>query len=150
MGRPDAADASASKQKMIKTGEADYTWQIVLQDNMTQEEFNASSIPMSDDTYKDSVAGPGKVKNFTAAHFGDQPMQSLIYIAEHYADKITQPTMVIYGPSAATSICSTNFIDRLTNTLEVRAFAEFSHVDLYWEPDAMTASCDVKADSLSR
>ena len=142
--------ANASKQKMYETGKADYTWPIVLNDSMTREEFNALGIPMSDDTYnyygKDGVAGHGKVKNFTAEHIGDQPMQSLISIAEHYADKITQPTMVIYGTSAATAICSTNFIDRLTNNPDVRAFDAFSHVDFYWKPEAVTASCDAASE----
>jgi pimeloyl-ACP methyl ester carboxylesterase len=145
--------ANASKQKMYATGEADLIWPNVLNDTMTREEFNAIGIPMSDDTYnyygKDGVAGPGKVENFTNEHIGDQAMQSLISIAEHYADKITQPTMVIYGPSAATAICSTNFIDRLTNSPEVRAFDEFSHVDFYWKPEAVKASCDAAAEFLN-
>ncbi|MCT4557298.1 MAG: hypothetical protein N4A61_04475 [Pelagimonas sp.] len=147
------AAANGSKQKMTETGEADYVWPIVLNDDMTREEFNALGIPMSDDTYnyygKDGVAGPGKVKNFTLEHIGDQPMQSLFALAEHYADKITQPTMVIYGPSASTAICSTNFIDRLTNNPEVRAFEAFSHVDFYWKPEAVKASCDAAAEFLN-
>ena len=72
-------------------------------------------------------------------------MQSLFSIAEPYADKITQPTMVIYGPSAATAICSTNFINKLTNDPKVLAFDEFSHVDFYWKPEAVKASCDAAA-----
>lgn len=146
--------ANTSKQKMYKTREADYIWPIVLNDTMTREEFNALGVPMSDDTYnyygKDGVAGHGKVENFTAEHIGDQPMQSLISIAEHYADKITQPTMVIYGTSAATAICSTNFIDRLTNNPDVRAFDEFSHVDFYWRPEAVKASCDAAAEFFNK
>lgn len=143
------AGANASKQKMYETGEADLVWPNVLNDTMTREEFNAFGIPMSDDTYnyygKDGVAGPGKVKNYTNEHIGDQAMQSLFSIAEHYADKITQPTMVIYGPSAATAICSTNFINKLTNDPKVLAFDEFSHVDFYWKPEAVKASCDAAA-----
>ena len=145
--------ANTSKQKMAETGEADYTWPIVLNDDMTREEFNALGVPMSDDTYnfygKDGFAGPGKAKNFTCEHIGDQPMQSLFSLAEHYADKIVQPTMVVYGPSAATAICSTNFIDRLTNNPEVVAIDEFSHVDFYWKPEAVKASCDAAAEFLS-
>ncbi len=148
------AAANASKQKMFETGEADYTWPIVLRDDMTREEFVATGVPMADDTYnfygKDGFAGPGKAKNFTAEHIGDQAMQSLISIAEHYADKITQPTMVIYGTSAATAICSTNFIERLTNNPEVLAFDDFSHVDFYWKPEAVKASCDATAEFFNK
>ena len=148
------AAANASMQKMYETGEADYTWPNVLNDSMTREEFNALGIPMSDDTYnyygKDGVAGPGKVKNFTNEHIGDQAMQSLISIGEAYADKITQPTMVIYGTSAVTSICSTAFIDKLTNDPEVLAFDEFSHVDFYWKPEAVSASCDAAAEFFNK
>ena len=143
------AAANASKQKMYETGEADYTWPIVLNDSMTREEFNSLGIPMSDDTYnyygKDGVAGPGKVKNYTNEHIGDQAMQSLFALAEAYADKITQPTMVIYGTSATTAICSTGFIDKLTNNPEVLAFDEFSHVDFYWKPETVKVSCDAVA-----
>ena len=148
------AAANASKQKMYETGEADYTWPIVLNDNMTREEFNALGIPMSDDTYnyygKDGVAGPGKVKNFTLEHIGDQGMQSLFALAEAYADKITQPMMVIYGTSASTAICSTGFIDKLTNDPEVLAFDEFSHVDFYWKPEAVKVSCDAAAEFFNK
>lgn len=143
------AAANASKQKMFEAGEADYTWPIVLSDDMTREQFVATGVPMANDTYnfygKDGFAGPGKAKNFTLEHIGDQAMQSLISIAEHYADKITQPTMVIYGPSAATAICSTNFVERLTNNPEVVALDEFSHVDFYWKPEAVKASTDAAA-----
>ena len=148
------AAANASKQKMYETGEADYTWPIVLNDTMTREEFNAMGIPMSDDTYnfygKDGFAGPGKVKNFTLEHIGDQGMQSLFAIAEAYADKIIQPTMVIYGTSAVTAICSTGFIEKLTNDPEVLAFDEFSHVDFYWKPEAVNASCDAIAEFFNK
>ena len=142
--------ANASKQKMYETGEADYCWPNVLDDSMTREDFNALGIPMSDDTYnyygKNGVAGPGKAKNFTNEHIGDQPMQSLISIGEAYADKIAQPTIIVYGTSAATAICSTNFIAKLTNEHEVKAFDEFSHVDFYWKPEAVKASCDAVAE----
>ena len=147
-------EANASKQKMYETGEADYTWPIVLQDSMTREDFVATGTPMADDTYnfygKDGVAGPGKVEHFTCEHIGDQPMQSLISIAEHYADKIIQPTLVVYGTSAATAICSTAFIDRLTNNPEVLAFDEFSHVDFYWKPEAVKASTDAVAEFFNK
>lgn len=148
------AAANASKQKMYETSKADYTWPNVLDDNMTREEFNALGIPMSDDTYnyygKDGVAGPGKVKNFTNEHIGDQAMQSLISIAEAYADKITQPTMVIYGTSAITAICSTVFIEKLTNNPEVLALDEFSHVDFYYKPEAVKVSTDAIADFFNK
>jgi len=148
------AGANASKQKMYETGEADYVWPNVIDDTMTREEFVATGVPMADDTYnfygKDGVAGPGKVKHFTNEHIGDQAMESLISIGEHYADKITQPTLVVYGPNAATAICSTNWIERLTNNPEVLAFDEFSHVDFYWKPEAVKASTDAVAEFFNR
>lgn len=148
------AGANASKQKMYETSEADYVWPLVLNDTMTREEFAATGTPMADDSYnfygKDGVAGPGKVKHFTNEHIGDQGMQSLISIAEHYADKITQPTLVVYGPSAVTAICSTNFIDKLTNNPEVLAFDQFSHVDFYWKPEAVKASTDAVAEFFNK
>ena len=45
------------------------------------------------------------------------------WLAEHYADKISQPTLVIYGTDASTAICSTAFIEKLTNDHEVLAHA---------------------------
>ncbi|MBO9399950.1 alpha/beta hydrolase [Shimia sp. R9_3] len=144
------AASNASMQKQYETGEADYVWPIVLNDDMTREEFNALGIPMSDDTYnyygKDGVAGPGKVKNFTLEHIGDQPMQSLFSICEHYADKITQPSLTIYSPTAVTAICSINFVEKLTNDHKELTFDEFSHVDFYWKPEAVKASCDATAE----
>ncbi|CAL2077913.1 alpha/beta hydrolase [Tenacibaculum sp. 190524A05c] len=148
------AGANTSKQKMYETGEADYTWPIVLQDHMTREEFVATGTPMAEDTYnfygKDGVAGPGKVEHFTCEHIGDQAMQSLISIAEHYADKIAQPTLVIYGKNASTAICSTAFIDKLANEHEVLAFDKFSHVDFYWKPEAVKVSTDAVADFFNK
>ncbi len=148
------AGANASKQKMYETGEADYVWPNVIDDTMTREEFVATGTPMADDTYnfygKDGVSGPGKVEHFTNEHIGDQAMESLISIGEHYADKITQPTLVVYGPNAATAICSTNWIERLTNSPEVLAFDEFSHVDFYWKPEAVKASTDAVAEFFNR
>ena len=142
--------ANASKQKMYETGEADYNAPNVLTDEHTKDEFVALGVnPMAAETYdyygKDGVNGPGTVKNFTNMHIGDQAMQSLISIGEHYADKIVQPALVIYSPSAFTSICSTVFIEKLTNEHEVLTFDEFGHVDFYYKPEAVKASTDAVA-----
>jgi len=148
------AGANASKQKMYETGKADYYWPNVLDDSMTEEEFVATGIPMADDTYsyygKNGVAGPGTVKNFTNEHIGDQAMQSLISIGEAYADRIVQPTLVVYGTSAATAICSTAFIDKLTNNPKVLAFDQFSHVDFYYKPEAVKVSADAAAEFFNK
>ena len=148
------AASNASTQKMYETGEPDYVAPFGLNDEMSRQEFiDLGNNPMAGETYdyygRDGAKGPVAVPNYTNMHIGDQPMQSLFAIAEHYADKITQPTMVIYGPSASTAICSTNFIDRLTNNPDVRAFDEFSHVDFYWKPEAVKASCDAAAEFLN-
>ncbi|OEK04623.1 alpha/beta hydrolase [Roseivirga misakiensis] len=148
------ASSNASKQKMFETGEPDYHWVNVIDDSMTEEEFVATGTPMAADTYsyygKDGFRGPNTVENFTNEHIADQGMQSLISIGEHYADKITQPTLVIYSPNAATAICSTNWIERLTNNPEVLTFPEFSHVQFYFKPEAVKASTDAVAEFFNK
>ena len=147
--------ANASRQKMYETGEADYNAPNVLTDEHTKEEFVGLGVnPMAADTYdyygKDGVAGPGTIKNFTNMHIGDQAMQSLISIGEHYANKIVQPSLIIYSPSAFTAICSTQFIEKLTNEHEVLTFDEFGHVDFYYKPEAVKASTDAVAEFFNK
>lgn len=146
------AAANASRQKMYETGEADYNAPNLLTDEHTKEEYLelAQAVnPLAASSYdyygKDGFAGPGTIKNFSNIHIGDQAMESLISIGEHYADKIVQPTMVIYSPTSFTSICSTAFIEKLTNNPEVVTFDEFDHVDFYYKPDAVKASTDAVA-----
>lgn len=145
------AAANASMQKMYETGEADYVNTIGLDDGQSREEFVGSDVnPMADETYsyygRDGVKGPVAVPSFTNSHIGDQGMQSLISIGEHYADKITQPALVIYSPTAFTAICSTQFIDKLTNEHQVIAREEFSHVDFYYKPEAVKFATDAVAE----
>jgi fermentation-respiration switch protein FrsA (DUF1100 family) len=73
-------------------------------------------------------------------------MQSLFSLCEHYADKIVQPTLVIYSKTAHTAICSTAFIEKLTNEHEVLALEEFGHVDFYYKPEAVKVSTDAIAE----
>ena len=149
---PMIAAANASMQKQYETGAPDYHAPFGLDDTMTKEEFVATAAypAMAEETYsyygKDGLKGPGTVKNDSNIHIADQAMQSLISIGEAYADKIIQPTIVVYGPNAATAICSTAFIDKLTNNPEVLAFDEFSHVDFYWKPEAVKACTDAVAE----
>lgn len=145
------AAANASKQKMFETGEADYNAPNVLTDEHSREEFIALGVnPMAEETYdyygKDGVKGPVAVPNFTNIHIGDQAMQSLISLGEHYADKIVQPSLVIYSPKAFTVICSTQFIEKLTNEHEVITLEEFTHVDFYYKPEAVKISADNVAE----
>lgn len=148
------AGANASKQKMYETGEADYNFPIVLTDDQTREEFVATGIPMAGETYdyygKDGFRGAGTVKNFTTEHIGDQAMESLISIGEHYADKIVQPALIIYSKTAHTSICSTAFIAKLTNEHEVMELEEFGHVDFYYKPEAVKVSADAVAEFFNK
>lgn len=144
------AAANSAKQKIYETGEPDYNGPFLLEDNQSRDEFlKVSPDPMAGDSYdyygRDGVKGPKAVKNFTNAHISDQAMQSLISIGEHYADKIVQPTLVIYGKDAPTAICSTGFIEKLTNEHEVLAVAEFGHVDFYHKPEAVKVSADAVA-----
>ena len=98
-----------------------------------EEHIAASGNPMAGESYdyygRDGVKGPKAVPQYTNMHIGDQAMESLISIGEAYADKIIQPTLVLYGTSASTAICSTKCIEKLTNTPEVLAVDEFEHVD---------------------
>lgn len=149
------AAANASKQKIYETGEADYNAPNVLTDEHTKEQFVALGVnPMAAETYdyygKDGVKGPGTIKNFTNMHIGDQAMQSLISIGEHYADKIVQPTLVIYSPTAFTAICSAQFVAKLTSEHEVMELEEFGHVDFYYKPEAVKASTDAVAAFFNR
>lgn len=139
---------------MYETGEADYNFPIVLNDEYTREEFVALGIPMAGETYdyygKDGVKGAGTVKNFTTEHIGDQAMESLISIGEHYADKIKQPALIIYSKTNHTASCSITFIEKLTNEHEVMELEEFGHVDFYYKPDAIKVSADAAAEFLNK
>lgn len=148
------AGANASAQKIYETGKADYTPPFGLTDEQSREEFIAIAGEMGGETYdyygKDGIKGNVAVENYTNYHIGDQAMQSLISIAEHYADKIAQPTLVVYGKDAPTAICSTAFIDKLTNNPEVLAVSEFGHVDFYYKPEAVKVSADAVAEFFNK
>lgn len=150
------AAANASMQKQYETGEPDYHAPFGLDDEMTKEEFVGAAAfpPMAEETYsyygKDGVKGPGSVKNASNIHIADQAMQSLISIGEAYADKIVQPSLVIYGTNASTAPCSIQFIEKLTNENEVLAFDQFSHVDFYYKPEAVKVSTDAVAEFFNK
>lgn len=144
------AAANASKQKMSETGEPDFVAPFGLTDDHSLEEYVGLSVnPMAEEAYgyygRDGVKGPKSVATYTNLHIGDQGMQSLISIGEAYADKIVQPALVIYSTSAWTAICSTQFVEKLTNEHEVLTFDEFGHVDFYYKPEAVKASTDAVA-----
>lgn len=153
---PQIAAANASMQKQYETGEPDYVAPFGLDDEQSKEEFvGAAAYPaMAEETYdyygRDGVRGSKAVENFTNLHIGDQAMQSLISIGEAYADKIIQPTLVIYSTSASTAPCSTVFVEKLTNNPEVMALDEFSHVDFYYKPDAVKVSTDAVAEFFNK
>ena len=149
--------ANASKQKMYETGEPEYVSTYGLDDDMSKEELIAiSPFPEKEaansyDYYgRDGVKGPKAVENFSNMHIADQSMQSLFCIGEHYADKIVQPTLVIYGTNALTAPCSTGFIEKLTNEHEVLALDEFEHIHFYYKPDAVKISADAVAEFFNK
>ncbi|USE01840.1 alpha/beta hydrolase [Vibrio sp. SCSIO 43133] len=150
------AAANDSKQKMFETGKADYVAPFGLNDEQSKEEFvgEAAFPEMAGETYdyygRDGYRGPVAVENFTNIHVADQPMQSLFSLCEHYADKIVQPTLVVYGQDAPTAICSTAFIEKLTNEHEVLALGKFSHVDFYYKPEAVTLSANAVASFFNK
>ncbi|WP_272149219.1 alpha/beta hydrolase [Tenacibaculum aiptasiae] len=150
------AAANASKQKMYETEEADIVVPFGLTDDMSREEaLEAAAYPeMAAESYdyygRDGFRGPKAVKTFSNLHIGDQAMQSLISIGEAYADKIVQPTLVVYGKNAMTAPCSTQFIDKLTNEHEVMALEEFGHVDFYYKPETVKVSTDAVAEFFNK
>ena len=152
MANQQIAAANASMQKMYESGEPDYVMPFGLNDEMSRDDFTkAAAYPeMAGETYdyygRDGVKGPVSVENFTNLHIGDQSMQSLISIGEAYADKIVQPSLIIYGTNASTAPCSTQFVEKLTNKHEELSFDEFSHVDFYYKPEAVKASTDAVAE----
>ncbi|MEM7061904.1 MAG: alpha/beta hydrolase [Cyanobacteria bacterium P01_B01_bin.77] len=149
------AASNASMQKMYETGEPDYITPFGLDDEQSREEhIEAVANPMAGEAYdyygRDGVKGPKAVESYTNMHIGDQSMQSLISIGAAYADKIVQPSLVIYSKSAWTAICSTQFVEKLTNEHEVLTFNEFGHVDFYYKPDAVKASTDAVAEFFNK
>jgi len=144
------AAANASAQKIYESGQADYVAPFGMTDDQSREEYVEIGGEMSGESYdyygRDGYRGPKVVENFTNFHIGDQGMQSLFSLCEHYADKIVQPTLVIYSKTAFTGICSTAFIEKLTNEHEVLALEEFGHVDFYYKPEAVKVSTDAIAD----
>ena len=149
------AASNASMQKMYETGEPDFVAPIGLTDDQSREDYVGLNVnPMAEETYdyygRDGVKGPKAVPTFTNMHIGDQGMQSLISIGEAYADKIVQPSLVIYSKSAWTAVCSTQFVQKLTNEHEVVTFEEFGHVDFYYKPAAVNASSNAVAEFFSK
>lgn len=150
------AGANAAKQKMYETGAPVYVDLYGLDDEMTREEFvaNAAYPPMAEETYdyygKTGVKGVDAIKNYTNMHIADQSMQSLFAIGEHYADKIVQPTLVVYGKQASTAPQSTGFIEKLTNNPEVLEVDGFTHIDFYYKPEALKISCDAVAEFFNK
>jgi len=149
------AAANGAKQQIFETGKPVYVAPFGLDDEQSREEHVAlSPNPMAGESYdyygRDGVKGPKAVENYTNLHIADQAMESLISIGEAYADKIVQPTLVIYGSNASTAICSTGFIDKLTNEHEVLAVDELGHVDFYHKPEAVKLSADAAAEFFNR
>lgn len=145
------AASNTSAQKMYETGAPDYVAPFGLNDEMSRQDFIDLGVnPMAGETYdyygRDGAKGPVAVANYTNMHIGDQAMQSLISIGEAYADKIVQPSLTVYGTTAVTAPCSTQFVAKLTNEHEELAFDEFSHVDFYHKPEAVKASTDAVAE----
>lgn len=155
MAHQQIAAANASKQKMYETGEPDYVAPFGLTDEQSREEHIAAvGNPMAGESYdyygRDGIKGNVAIENYTNMHIGDQGMQSFISIGEHYADKIVQPALIVYSKSAFTAICSTQFIENLTNEHEVLAVDDFGHVDFYHKPEAVKISTDAVAEFFNK
>ncbi len=156
MAQQTIAAANASRQKMYETGEPDLVPTFGMTDDQSREEFIEAlgGNPMAGDSYdyygRDGAFGPKAIKNFSNMTVGDQMMEALFSIGEHYADKIVQPTLVIYGKDTFTNICSIGFIDKLTNDPEVLAVPGFEHVDFYYKPDAVKMCADATTEFFNK
>ncbi len=142
-------------QKMYETREPDDVAPFGFNDEMSRQAFIDLCInPMAGESYdyygRDGVKGPVAVPNYSNMHIGDQGMQSLISIGEAYADKIVQPSLTIYSKSTFTAICTTQFVEKLTNEREELAFDEFGHVDFYYKSKAVKASTDAVAELFNK
>lgn len=157
MAHQTIAAANASRQKMYETGEADLVPTFGMTDDQSREEFMellGGANPLAGDSYdyygRDGVFGPKAIKNFSNLTTGDQMMEALFSIGEHYADKIVQPTLVIYGKDTFTNMCSIGFIEKLTNEHEVLAVPGVQHLDFYYKPDAVKLSADAAAEFFNK
>ncbi|MCT4614937.1 MAG: alpha/beta hydrolase [Marinifilaceae bacterium] len=150
------AASNASKQKMYETGKADIVAPFGMTDDQSREEYVklAGGNPMAGESYdyygRDGYRGPKAVENFSNLHIADQGMQSLFSLCEHYADKIVQPSLVIYSKTAFTAVCSTKFVEKLTNEHKVMALKEFGHVDFYYKAQAVKISADATAEFFAK
>lgn len=154
MAHQQIAAANAAAQKMYETGEPEYAVQYGFTGELSKEEYVAIMGEQFASTYdyygRDGYGGPKAVPGFTMSHIADHAMQSLFALSDVYADKIAQPTMVVYGENAGTASLSTEFIKKLTCDYEVKKFKDFEHMDFYYKPDAVKLSADAVAEFFNK
>ncbi len=140
--------ANSAKQKMYETSEPVYTNFFGFSDETTQEEFvsNFPNLDVMESGFgyygKGGIAGPDTIENFTNDHIGDQAMQSLFSISEHYADKIIQPTLVIHGKKAMTFKSGETFFNKLTAKKKAIFPENYTHVDFYYKSEPIKLATD--------
>lgn len=153
MAHQQIAAANAAKQKIYETGEPDYAVQYGFTGELSREEYVAMAGGGGDvyDYYgRDGFRGPKAVPGFTMSHIADHPMQSLFALSDVYADKIVQPSIVIFSEKAMTASLSQQFIEKLTCDYEVKNFNDFEHPEFYYKPEAVRLSADAVAEFFNK
>ena len=96
------------------------------------------------------TGGLGTLKNFTHSQMADVNMSSIHSIGEVYADKITQPSLAIYGEKSPLAFASQNFVKRLTNEHEVMALTDHGQIEFYHEAGVIELVADAAAKFLKK
>lgn len=147
--------ANKAKQEMYETGQPVYANLngFRVGDETTLEEAKAMH-PNNHDSVEEyysyygmgGVGGLGEISTFTHSQLADTFMTSTLSISESYADKIVQPSLVIYGEKSPLAFASINFAKKLTNDHEVLALPDYSQIDFYYKPEVVKTSADAAAD----
>ena len=146
--------SNAAKQQMYETGKpvkANLNGFKVGDDMTLEEAKNANpGNPAVEEFYRyygqGGIGGLGKIETFTNSHIADVNMSSIFSLAEAYADKIVQPSLIIYGEKSPLAFASINFVEKLTNEHQVLALPEYSQIDFYYKPEVVRTSADAAAE----
>lgn len=151
---PQIAAANEAAQKMYETGEPVYRVEYGFTGKLSKEEYvaqNGDTFAATYDYYgRDGYRGPKAVPGFTMSHIANHPMQSLFALSDVYADKIVQPSIIIYGENASTASLSEKFIEKLTCEYEVKKVKDLEHMDFYYKPEAVKLSADAVTEFFNK
>ena len=151
------SSANRARQEMYETGQPVRATLngFKVSDEMTLEDAKNANPDNSavEEFYsyygQEGIGGLGKIDTFTNSHIADVNMSSMFSLAEAYADKISQPSLIIYGEKSPLAFASINFAKKLTNDHNVLALPEHSQIDFYYKPDAINTAADASAEFFS-